>query len=200
MIDQTKRVLSKEAAKQIAEALSARIPCYRGIAVDDSPQYVYQHDMYGGIDTVIALGSERLYHNQNKSRDQWKSADICIEFRSYKGKRQALATGDDAQIAGAYYFESCKCWLSPRFGMADTLTYYLPQIPITLHFCRYYLEIMLSQPETWERVRGIHRKHDDSDVFIVFWNYKKFTQMYMDTVARTTYGETAPETEETSQP
>ena len=104
MIDKTKKELSKEAARQIRQALTERIPCYREIAVDDSPDYVYQSDLYGCIDTVIALGSVRLYFNQNKSRDPWKSSDVCIECRSYRGKPQTLATGEDAPIAGSFWF------------------------------------------------------------------------------------------------
>ena len=69
-----------------------------------------------------------------------------------------------------------------------------------LHYARYYLEILLSMPETWEQVRGIHHKDGDMAVFVAFWNYKKFTKLYMDVVARTTYGAGAPETVEAELP
>ena len=55
-------------------------------------------------------------------------------------------------------------------------------------------------PETWEQVRGIHHKDGDMAVFVAFWNYKKFTKLYMDVVARTTYGAGAPETVEAELP
>lgn len=189
MINQTKKEMAAEAAREINHALTARIPYYRELVADDSPHYVYQSDIFGCVDTVTLLGSETVYRNQSKSRSGDKTPDICIECRSFRGQPQNLKTGENAPIAGAYWCSGWQRWLSPRFGQCDTLTYYLPQVPIVLHFSRYYLEIMLSKPDTWAKATGIHRKNDDTDTFIAFWYYRDFTQIYMDTVAQTAYGE-----------
>lgn len=188
MINQTKLKAAKEVNQAITQALTERIPFYGELRVDDNPHYVVQPDLYGGVDTITRMASERLYKNQNKSRSDGKT-DICIECNSYKNNPINLVTGEPAPIAGAFWCEGWKRWMSPRFLQADTLTYYLPDVPAVLHFSRYYLEIMLSKRAVWQQATGIFRKNDESDIYIAFWRHKDFERMYLETVAQTTYGD-----------
>ena len=169
--------------------------------------------MYGYTDTIIQIASERLYCNQNKSRDE-NRADIVIECRGYAGKPQNLITGEDCPVAGGHWYEAWECYLIPFFGQCDTLSYYIPSTGFVGHFSRYYLEIMLSDehnwhnyscickkrndPNTflvfynpeknWNRFNGIYHKRNDPNMFLVFFDPEKFTKMYMETVAKTCHG------------
>lgn len=188
MINTKKRNLSNSANEAIAEALRKRIPFYREIGTDNSPHYVYQSDLFGYTDTITQMASERLYHNQNKSRNDSRD-DICIECRSFRGNPQNLNTGENSPIAGAHWCAACSRWLSPRFGQIDTLTCYLPKAKFIGHYHRYYLEIMLSNPEVWERVNCIFHKESDLETYLIFINYKAFNTLYLKTIAEVTCGE-----------
>lgn len=181
MINENKKKLSNTANTAIQEAMEARIPFYRAIAADDHPQYVCQSDLYGYVDTIIQIGGEKLYYNNNKSRSDNRE-DICIECRSFRGKPENLNTGEPAPIAGAYWSNAFSRWISPRFGQADTLTIYLPKINYVGHYSRYFLEIMLSKEETWERISGMFKESSDCDTIIAFWHYRTFTDLYLQTV------------------
>ncbi len=184
MINQTKKAMSEKANQAINAALSSRIPYYNETRMDDNPHYVCQSDIFGYVDTVIQLGSDRLYCAQNKSRND-SSYDICVECRSFRGTPHNLTTGNQAPIAGAHWCNAWQRWLSPRFSQCDVVNYYLPSVGFVGSFSRYYLEIMLSRDETWSRTTGIHKVDgSDTDTFIAFFNYADFTLMYMDTVAR----------------
>ncbi len=188
MISQAKTQQKEKVDKIIKEALDYRIPFFDELRADDNLSYVCQSDLYGYIDTVIRMPSTKLYFNQNKSRSDGKY-DICIECRSFRGNPQNLNTGQNAPIAGAYWSEAWQRWISPRFGMADTLTYYLPSAGFVGHFSRYYLEIMLAKKETWEMATGIHKKDGDIDTVIAFFDFRVFSKMYIETVKAVTYGD-----------
>lgn len=187
MVNERKQKLSAEANRVIKETMEGRIPFYREIPADDNPCCVSQTDLYGYTDTIIQIASERLYCNQNKSRDN-NRADICIECRFYEGKPQNLTTGEDCPIAGGHWMEAWGYWLIPYFGQCDTLTYYIPATGFVGHYNRYYLEIMLSDDKNWNKFKGIYRKKNDPNMFLVFFDPEKFTKMYMETVAKTCHG------------
>ena len=106
MVNERKQKLCAEANEIIQKTMERRIPYYREIPADDNPRCVSQTDLYGYTDAVIQIASERLYHGQNKSRDESRS-DIVIECRGYAGKPQNLATGENCPIAGGHY---CHAW------------------------------------------------------------------------------------------
>lgn len=174
-----------DANAAISAALSERIPGYTGIRVDGGSDGVYQSDLFGYIDTVTRIGSERLYYNQNKSRSEGRN-DIALEFRIFRGKPQNRETGQHVPIIGAHYVSNWQAWLAPRLAQIDTLSYYLPGPDVVLHYSRYYLEILLSKAETWSVMSGMFCK--GNDIAIVFWNYAVFTRLYIQTVASVTYG------------
>ena len=89
MVNERKQKLCAEANEIIQKTMERRIPYYREIPADDNPRCVSQTDLYGYTDAVIQIASERLYHGQNKSRDESRS-DIVIECRGYAGKPQNL--------------------------------------------------------------------------------------------------------------
>ncbi len=184
MINQSKKEMSIRANEAINNALSRRIPYFNEVHVDNNPRYICQSDIFGYVDTIIQIASDRLYNGQNKSRND-NSYDICVECRSFRGQPQNLSTGEIAPIAGAYWCEAWQRWLSPRFGQSDVINYYLPRIGYVGSFNRYYLEIMLSDPTVWTYTTGIHKiGSSDTDTFVVFFDYRIFTQLYMSTVAR----------------
>ena len=188
MVNERKQRLSTEANEIIQKTMERRIPYYREIPTDDNPHCVSQTDLYGYTDTVIQIASERLYCGQNKSRDESRS-DIVIECRGYSGKPQNLTTGEDCPVAGGHWCRAWECFLIPYFGQCDTLTYYIPSADFVGHFSRYYLEIMLSDEKNWNEFTCICRKKNDPNMFLVFFDPEKFTKMYMQTVAKTCYGE-----------
>lgn len=187
MVNERKQKLSEAANAIIKKTMEGRIPFFRDITADDNPYCVSQSDMYGYTDTIIQIASERLYCNQNKSRDDSRG-DIVIECRCYEGKTQNSVTGEDCPIAGGHWLEAWDCYLIPYFGQCDTLTYYIPRTGFVGHFSRYYLEIMLSDDKNWNRFNGIYHKRNDPNMFLVFFDPEKFTKMYMETVARTCHG------------
>ena len=187
MINQHKKDLAERANTAINEELRTRIPYYREIRTDDSPVFVHQSDIFGYIDTVTQMSSERLYHNQNKSRTDSRE-DICIECRSFRGDPQNLNTGETSPIAGAHWCQTWNRWLSPRFGQADTITVYIPKNHFVGHYCRYFLEILFSKAETWKHVNSIFHKETDLETYLVFINYKKFNTLYLETVVEVTCG------------
>ena len=187
MVNERKQKLSTEANRVIKETMEGRIPFYREITADDNPYCVSQTDLYGYTDTIIQIASERLYCNQNKSRDE-NRADIVIECRGYAGKPQNLITGEDCPVAGGHWYEAWECYLIPFFGQCDTLSYYIPSTGFVGHFSRYYLEIMLSDEHNWHNYSCICKKRNDPNTFLVFYNPEKFTKMYMETVAKTCHG------------
>lgn len=187
MINTTKKEKSNEANAIIETEMRSRIPFYRQISTDDSPCCIYQSDLFGYTDTIIQLASDRLYHNQNKSRSDGRT-DICIECRSFRGNPQNLATGESSPIAGAHWCEAWKRWLMPRFNQIDTITYYLPKAQFVGHYSRYYLEIMLSKPEAWSHVNCIFQKNTDMETYLIFIDYRVFNTLYLKTVSDVTCG------------
>ncbi|MBQ7417074.1 MAG: hypothetical protein IJV18_03080 [Acidaminococcaceae bacterium] len=190
MINEVQRIQSIQANNAINSALTERIPFYREIKADADPNYVRPSDLYGYIDSIIGTAGEGWYTMQNKSRRDGKT-DICFEFRAFSGSPVNLETGEKAPIAGAYWSPGMQCYLSPRFGQSQLMSVYLPETGFVGHFVRYYLEILLSQPDVWLHVTSIHRKireKGDTDRVIAFWNYKQFVQMYLGTVKRVTCG------------
>lgn len=187
MINTTKKDLAENANIIIENEMRSRIPFYRQIQTDDSPRCVYQSDLFGYTDTIIQMSSDRLYHNQNKSRSDNRT-DICIECRSFRGNPQSLVTGESAPIAGAHWCEAWKRWLMPRFSQIDTITYYIPKARFVGHYSRYYLEIMLSKPETWSHVNCIFQKNNDLETYLIFIDYRIFNILYLKTVNDVTCG------------
>ncbi len=190
MINEVQRIQSIQANNAINSALTERIPFYREIKADADPNYVRPSDLYGYIDSVVGTAGERLYTMQNKSRSDGKT-DLCFEFRAFRGEPVNLVTGEPAPIAGAYWSPGMKCYLSPRLGQAQLMSVYLPETGFVGHFVRYYLEILLSDPDVWQHVTSIHlkvRDKGDTDRVIAFWNYKQFVEMYLETVKRVTCG------------
>lgn len=76
----------------------------------------------------------------------------------------------------------------PRFNQIDTITYYLPKAQFVGHYNRYYLEIMLSKPETWEHVNCIFQKNKDLETYLIFIDYRIFNTLYLKTVNDVTCG------------
>lgn len=185
MIDFEKSNKEIDANAAIEKALSERIPGYTGIPADTGTDGVYQSDLFGYTDTLTRLASERLYHNQNKSRSECRN-DVALEFRIFRGKPQNRETGQHVPIIGAHYVSGWQAWLAPRFAQLDTITFFLPNPGIVLHYERYYLEILLSKPETWSEITGMLCK--GNDVALVFWHHAVFTRLYVQTVANVTYG------------
>lgn len=188
MINEHKKMLSETANEIIQKTLSERIPFYREVPFDDSPRCIYQTDLYGYADTIIQIASERHYCGQNKSRDENRS-DIVIECRGYAGRPQNLVTGKSCTVAGGHWVNAWECYLIPYFGQCDLLTYYIPAEGFVGHFNRYYLEIMLSDENNWNEFTCICKKRNDPNTYLIFYDYKKFTTMYMETVSKTCYGE-----------
>lgn len=188
MLNPNKTQAAREVNAAITNALKERIPYYAELRADAQPSYVYQSDLFGYTDTIIQMASERLYKNQNKSRSDDKD-DICIECRGYRGPVSNIQTGETVPIAGAIWCDGWQRWLSPVFGQSDTLTFYLPKVNFVGHYNRYFLEIMLSKAETWKHATGVFKKAGEAERYIVFFNYKAFNRLYLDTVTQTTYGE-----------
>lgn len=187
MISSKKFKLSQNANKIISDELKKRIPFFREIRIDSSSEYVSQADMYGNIDSVISIGGTRIYNNQNKSRNDLRK-DLCIECRSSRSMTINPETGKIIPIAGAYWYDTGQCWLSPRWGETDLLTIFLPGASFVGHYNRYYLDILFSSKSTWETMTGIHKMSNDSDTYIVFFDYQKFSYLYLQTVAKVTCG------------
>ncbi len=179
--------LSQNANLIITGALKQRIPCFSEFRLDDNCTTMSRADLFGNIDTLLDIGGEEIYKNQNKSRLDNRQ-DICIECRSYRSKTVNAVTNKRIPIEGAYWYETGKCWLSPRWGGIDTLTVYLPGPRFIGHFNRYYLDIMFSKEATWESMTGIHKENNDSDTYIVFFNFKRFCELYLKTVESVTCG------------
>ena len=188
MIKTARYKLSQQANRVIKTSLYQRIPFFREFRFDDDPTHISQVDLFGNVDTLITLGSTRVYQNQNKSRIDNRK-DVCVECRSYRGKTINPDNNTVLPVAGAHWYEPGKCWLAPRWGMIDTLTVYLPGPGFVGHFNRYYLDIMFSSPEIWESMTGLHKNYNDSDTFIVFFNYKIFCEIYLRTVTKVTCGD-----------
>ena len=178
--------MSQRANEVINRVLKQRIPFFREIHLDDNQEYVSQADFYGNTDSLISVGGEQIYQNQNKSRNNSRE-DIVIECRSHRGKF-INAYSQEIELGGAYWYETGKCWLSPYWARAETLSYYIPKKDFVCHFCRYYLDIMFSKNETWETMTGIYKVNSDSDRYLVFFNYKEFCTLYMQTVVSITCG------------
>lgn len=181
MVQKTQYQLSQRAHNAINTALQKRIPHYQEFRIDNNPNYLSQVDLFGNVDTLITLGGTGVYKNQNKSRDD--RHDICIECRSYRCKTINPDTHAPIPIAGAYYYETAKCWLTPRWGDLDTFTVALPSVGFVGSFNRFYLEILFSKSKTWETMTGIHKEGNDTDTYIVFFDYKTFCRLYLQTVA-----------------
>lgn len=181
--------LSQNANRIITGALKKRIPYLREFRLDDTCNCstVPRADLFGNIDVLLDIGAEDVYKNQNKSRHDNRK-DICVECRSYRSKTINSVTGETIPIAGAYWYETGNCWLSPRWGGIDTLTVYIPSAQFVGHFNRYYLDIMFSNKSTWESMTGIHKENNDSDTYIVFFDYKNFCELYLRTVESVTCG------------
>ena len=190
MINSKKYELSQQANEILSNALKMRIPFFRETREDDNPLFVTQTDLFGNGDICFGIGGERLYIGQNKSRND-NQEDICIECRSYRGKTVNPDTNKTIPIAGAYWYPTGTCWLAPRWGIIDTFSVYLPGPDFVGHYNRYFLEIMFSRDETWETMTGIHKMKNDSDTFILFFNYREFTNLYLKTVAEVTCGDDA---------
>lgn len=188
MINPKQKEIHQQSEVAITDALQARIPGLQIIHVDDNPHMISQADIFGNVDTILHFGSPRLYMNQNKSRCDNKQ-DICFECRSFRGKPESLITGQKVPINGAYWYEPGKCWLAPRFNEIDTMTIHLPGCNWTGHFNRYYLDIMFASKDTWSHATGFFKINDDSDTYIVFFDHKDFTDLYLQTVAKTATGE-----------
>ncbi len=186
MIQRKKFRLCKNANKKISNVLKKRLPFFREFRIDDNPSFISQVDFFGNTDTLFSAGGERIYKNQNKSRNDNINNDICIECRSCRSRFISPDTNQELVLGGAYWYDTGKCWLAPRFGQIDTFTVYLPGREFVGHFCRYYLDIMFSKEETWEHMTGIHKEGNDSGTYIVFFNYRKFLEMYMKTVSDVT--------------
>ena len=188
MVKSSKYELSQEANLIISETMKNRIPFFNEFRIDNNSSYVSMADFFGNTDTAFTAGGERLYKNQNKSRNDNRS-DICVECRSCRSKFIEPETKDEISLGGAYWYETGKCWLTPRWGEIDTFTVYLPGSGFVGHFCRYYLDIMFSKSTTWESMTGIHKEKNDSDTYIVFFNYKTFCRIYMQTVSQVAMGD-----------
>ena len=188
MINQRQKEIHQKSEIAITEALQERIPGLQILRVDDNPQMISQADIFGNIDTVLHFGSTRLYVNQNKSRCDNRK-DICFECRSFRGAPESLITGQRVPINGAYWYETGKCWLAPRFEEIDTMTIHLSGCKWTGHFNRYYLDILFSCKDTWSHATGFFKLNDDSDTYIVFFDHKEFVDLYLQTVAYTATGE-----------
>lgn len=186
MIKNKQYKLSQRAYNTIRKALKARIPYYQEYRVDNNPSYLSQVDLFANTDTLIVVGAG-VYKNQNKSRDNNKR-DICIECRSYRCKTINPVTHKPIPIAGAYWYDIGKCWLTPRWGDIDTLTVALPSVNFVGTYNRFFLEIMFSKTEIWESMTGLHREGNDSDTYLVFFDYKKFCKIYLKTVANVMCG------------
>ena len=178
---------SQKANAVISTELQKRIPFFTELRADNGSNFVNQIDLFGNVDTIISLGGTRLYKNQNKSRSDNKN-DICIVCMSYRSKTINPETHKCIPIAGAYWYDIGKRWLTPRWGDMDILTVHLPGPNFTGHFNRYFLEIMFCYQSTWEKMTGIHKVDDDSNSYIIFYNYKTFCDLYMQTVAKVSCG------------
>ncbi len=179
--------LSQNANPVITKALKQRIPCCREFRVDDNCSNMSRLDLFGNVDTLLDIGGEEIYKNQNKSRHDNRK-DICIECRSYRSRTINAKTNEKIPIEGSYWYETGKCWLSPRWGEIDTLTVYLPGPKFVGHYIRYYLDIMFSKQATWESMTGIHKENNDSDTYIVFFDFHRFCELYLKTVEAVTCG------------
>jgi hypothetical protein len=182
--------LSQQANAVISETLKKRIPLINEFRVDNNPSCVAMADFFGNTDTLVTVGGERVYKNQSKSRCD-KGEDICIICRSSRSQFVNPETKEDIPLGGAYWYETGKCWLTPRWGEIDTFTVYLPGFEFVGHFCRYYLDVMFSKQSTWETMTGIYKEKDDGDSYAVFFNYKSFCKIYMQTVLETAIGDEA---------
>lgn len=186
MIKKKQYKLSQRAYNIIRKALKARIPYYQEYRVDNNPNCLSQVDLFANTDTLIILGGTGVYKNQNKSRNSQR--DICIECRSYRSKTINPVTHKSIPVAGAYWYDTGKCWLTPRWGDIDTLTVALPAVNFVGTYNRFFLEIMFSKNEIWESMTGLHREGNDTDTYLVFFNYKKFCKIYLKTVANVMCG------------
>ncbi len=181
--------MSQRANKIINLVLKQRIPFFHEIHLDDNQDFVSQADFYGNTDSLISVDGERIYQNQNKSRNNDRE-DIAIECKSHRGKFYN-AEYQEVPLEGAYWYETGKCWLTPYWAGAETLSYYIPNKQFIGHFSRYFLDIMFSKRETWESMTGIYKDKNENNKYLAFFNYKDFCNMYMQTIACITYGEEA---------
>ncbi len=188
MITSKRFRLSQMANKIISNEMKQRIPFYREFRVDNSPDFVSQIDLYGNVDNLFSCGGTRVYNNQNKSRKDSKQ-DICIECGGYCSKTVNPETGESIPISSAFWYDTGKCWLTPRWGEIDSITIYLPGTNFIGHFHRYFLDIMFSKKSTWKKMTGIYRENNNNNKYILFFNYKDFCNLYLKTVAYVTCGD-----------
>ncbi len=180
--------LSNNSNNIIDAALNSRIPYLKQTHIDKETRYLNQADFYGNVDSLIIMGgSEKIYKNQNKSRNN-EATTICIECRSFSGTAQNINTGQKTFIAGMHYMSSINCYLCPRLGEIDTLTIYLASKNIVLHFNRYFLDILFSEETIWNFVEKIFKTDDKTDTYVIYINYKKFVFLYLQCIANTTFG------------
>ena len=187
MINTKNYEMSQKANVTINKELAQRIPNLLQYRFDDNPNAVSPVDFFGSIDTIMHFGSTKIWSHQQKSRCAGRK-DLCFEINSYRGKFINPETQKSIPITGAHYYEATGCWLAPRLGDSDCVSYYLPDYDVVMHFSRYYLDILFSGEEIWTHATGISRMYDCQDSYVVFFDYKDFIRMYMNCVGNVTCG------------
>lgn len=188
MVNKKNYSLSQVATEKIISALQERIPWLHYYPRDKNKKSVSQMDLFGNVDGNISVGTEMEYRMQNKSRDTGHS-DICFECRSYRGKLVDPDSGDKIPVEGMYWYEPGERWLFPRFGNLDTISVYITDGEVVGHFSRYYLDIMFTRKEIWQKATGFYKESNDTDTYLVFFNFDNFCEIYIQLVAEITCGD-----------
>ena len=137
-------------------------------------------DLENYTDYTIEMTTGRRLNGQCKSRWDETGAhlDICFEMQA-----KPQDSIDRREILGGYYDPNNACWMTPKFGTADLVSFNINgQEEWSYTFLRTILDQMFLHTEVWQLCKRMLKKPNVYSVYLWFCPAELFKSVYYEFV------------------
>ena len=179
ILHQTRVEQSKISNPIIYEKIAYYYPDCEIDRMDRKPKKMLA-DLENYTDYTIEMTNGTRLNGQCKSRwdETGRFCDICFEMQA-----KPQDTIDQREILGGYFDPVSHCWMTPKFGTADIISFNINGLSdVNYTFLRVILDQMFLHKEVWQLTPFFKKKPNVYGVYLWFCPCELFKAVYYEFV------------------